>query len=326
MQGTSSDKYLLVGESFNELQMLPHFIAAKSGTVLFIFYVAKTILLYQFINYAQAIEQVDLANEQAGSAFGFMQVVILNFYHSLALLAHYFQADIQEKQQYLEQVKTNQEKMKFWAEHAPMNNQHRHDLVEAEKLRVLGQYWQAAELYDRAIAQAKDNEYIQEEAIANELAAKFYLEWGKEKVAAGYMQEAYYCYARWGALAKVDDLEKLYPQLLQPILQQRQLSLNPLETITNIGFTRSSSSTRTSSSSSNSISDALDFTSVLKAAQVISSSIELDQLIVSLTRIILENSGAKKNCINSPPRRYLASTSNYLYQSRSSTLYRFTSK
>ena len=86
-----------------------------------------------------------------------------------------------------------------------MNYLHKFNLVEAEKYRVLGKNYEAGYWYDCAISVAKENEYLQEEALANELAAKFYLEWGKEKVAAGYMQEAYYCYARWGAKAKIDD-------------------------------------------------------------------------------------------------------------------------
>jgi predicted ATPase/signal transduction histidine kinase len=296
LQGRSPDKYLLVGDSFNELQTLPHLIAAKSGTCLFIFYVAKTILLYHFKDYAQAIEQVKLANEQAGSAFGFMQVVILNFYHSLALLAHYFQADIHEKQKYLEQVAANQEKMEFWAEHAPMNNQHRYNLVEAERLRVLGQYWQAAELYDRAIAQAKENRYIQEEALIQEIATQFYLEWGKEQIAQIYLTNSYYCYALWGAKAKVEDLEKRYSKLLAAILQWEKMPFDPKNTISSISKISNTtfSSATTDSSSSSSISDSLDLDTVLKASQAVSSEIEQDKLLTTLMKVLMENVGAEK--------------------------------
>jgi hypothetical protein len=87
-----------------------------------------------------------------------------------------------------------------------MNYQHKVNLIETEKCQVLGKNYEAGDWYDRAISLAKENGYIQEEALANELAAKFYLEWCKEKVAAGYMQEAYYCYAKWGAKVKTSDL------------------------------------------------------------------------------------------------------------------------
>jgi len=74
----------------------------------------------------------------------------------------------------------------------------------------LGQYWQATEYYDRAIAGAREHGYIQEEALANELAAKFYLSLGKEKFAQIYLTESYYGYARWGATAKLKQLEEKY--------------------------------------------------------------------------------------------------------------------
>ncbi|AFZ24300.1 putative ATPase [Cylindrospermum stagnale PCC 7417] len=285
-QGLSTDKCLLIGNSFDESQMLPRLIAAKSGTVLFIFYVAKTIILYHFKDYDQALKQVKLAEDMAGSAFGFMQVVILNFYHSLALLGHYCEVENCEKEKYLKQVEINQDKMKFWAHHAPMNNQHRYDLVEAEKARLIGKYWVAAEKYDRAIAGAKQNEYIQEEALANELATQFYLKWGKEKLAQLYLTDAYYGYINWGAKAKVDDLEQRYPQLLAPILNQKTISVSQSD--------RSDMATNLrTDSNSTSISAILDLETVTKASIAIASEIQLDNLLHTLMQVILENVGAE---------------------------------
>ncbi|MEG4813721.1 AAA family ATPase [Microcoleus sp. K5-D4] len=288
LQGHAADPLLLIGKSFDEDKNLPRIIAAKSGIVLFMFYLAKTILGYLLGDSSQALKNVSLAQEQSGSAFGFMQVIVLNFYHSLTLLNLYAEVTVDEKISYLEQVNVNQEKMKFWAENTPEVNRYRYELIEAEKARVLGINWQALELYDRAIAGSKENGYFQEEAIANELAAKFYLDCSKEKVAASYMQEAYYCYARWGALAKVEDLEQRYPKLLHPILNQPKLRFNPLETLATI-----SHSSQTSSNSSTSISEALDFASIVQAAQALSSKIQLDELLDTLNQIILKTSGAE---------------------------------
>ncbi|MBD2494544.1 ATP-binding sensor histidine kinase [Nostoc sp. FACHB-280] len=197
----------------------------------------------------------------------------------------------QERQLYLQAVIPLEERLNIWAEACPNNILHKCLLIQAEKARLKGQKAEAIDFYEQAITQAQAQDYGYEEGLSNELAAKFYLNWGKQKVAAGYMQEAYYCYAKWGAKAKIDDLEKHYPQLLQPILQKQQITIKPSETLS---FHITASTTHTSTTGSTRISDVLDFTSVLKAAQTISSSIELDQLITSLTRIILENSGAKK--------------------------------
>ncbi|BAB72312.1 trifunctional serine/threonine-protein kinase/ATP-binding protein/sensor histidine kinase [Anabaena sp. FACHB-709] len=187
--------------------------------------------------------------------------------------------------------------LKRWAKACPENIRHKFLLIQAEKARIKKQKTKAIELYEQAISQAQANQYGYEEALANELAAKFYLDWGKVKIAQVYMQEACYGYARWGAKAKVNYLEKTYPQLLKPILQQQRINFNPLETIT---FRAATSSTHTSTTSSTNISEILDFTSVLKGAQAISSCIELDELIANLTRIILENSGAKKSVLILP--------------------------
>lgn len=84
------------------------------------------------------------------------------------------------------------------------------------------------------------------------------------------MQEAYYCYARWGAKAKVTDLEQRYPQLLTAIVQHPQ----PLLSASNTIFAPSFHSTQTSSSSN--ITESLDLATILKASQTLSGEIELE--------------------------------------------------
>ena len=147
------------------------------------------------------------------------------------------------------------------------------------------------ELYDRAITLAKENAYIQEEALSNELAAKFYLDWDKEKIAQVYMQEAYYCYARWGAKAKTEDLEKRYPQLLIPILQGQLNNFKLSSTVDISSFPNQTIQTKLSSSS---ISEALDLSTILKASQALSSEIQLEQLLTKLLQVVMENAGAQK--------------------------------
>ncbi|MBN3923463.1 ATP-binding sensor histidine kinase [Nostoc sp. NMS4] len=289
--GEAKDPCRLVGDAYNEDTAPLEQMAVNNRTGTYFFYIYKLILCYLFGSYTEALDNANEAEKYENSVTGMLDVPVFCFYDTLTQLALYDDGD--RSQKILEKVQANQAKMENWAYHAPMNFQHKYDLVEAERWRVLDSKLAAIEYYDRAIFGAKANGYVNEEALANELAAKFYLNWGKEKVAQAYMQEAYYCYARWGAKAKVDDLEKCYSHLLQPILQQQRINFNPLETI---GFTGTSSSPRTSISDSTSISNALDFTSILKAAQAISSSLELHTLITSLTQIILENSGAEK-CI-----------------------------
>ncbi|MEH2329416.1 AAA family ATPase [Nostoc sp.] len=281
----------LSGSIYDETVMIPKHRQANELTVMAELYIYKMLLAYSFGDYKAAIAYIDEGEKYLLAVSGLIFIPISHFYAALTYLALFSTQSEIELSVILAQVEIHQTTLHQWVQNAPTNHLHKWHLVEAEKQRVLGNKAEALENYDRAITLAKANGYIQEEALGNELVAKFYLDWDKEKVAQTYMQEAYYCYARWGAKAKIENLEKRYPQLLQSILQQQRINLNPLETIS---FRSTSSSTRTSTTGSTSISDALDFTSVLKAAQAISSTLELDQLIVSLTHIILENSGAKK--------------------------------
>ncbi|MBE9118528.1 AAA family ATPase [Lusitaniella coriacea LEGE 07157] len=272
----SSNPCLLEGSVYDERKMLSVHQEQEDGTSILLVYFSKLVLCYLFNNLQQSIEHAKNAEPYLDAMRATHFVPIFHFYKSLAHLAIYNQAP--ERQAILECVAENQKKMEYWAHHAPMNFQHKYDLVEAEKHRVLGEKMEAIELYEKAIAGAKANKYLQEEALGNELAAKFYLDWGKDTIAQAYLQEAYYCYARWGAKAKTDHLEANYPQLLAPILQPQPSPLNSTATI--------------ALTSSSTTSSALDFTSILKASQTLSGEIELNALLSQLMHIVLENAGA----------------------------------
>ena len=204
-------------------------------------------------------------------------------------------SDEQEHQVHLQALIPLEEKLNNWQAACPENILHKCLLIQAEKARLNQQKTTAIDLYEQAIIAAQANEYIYEEALSNELAAKFYLSWGKEKVAAGYMQEAYYCYAKWGAKAKTADLEYRYPNLLRPILQSDSQSLNVLETLASICNANNSSYTSIKTNSSTTgINTSLDFAALLKASQSISSTIDFHDLLRQLTQIILQNSGGDR--------------------------------
>ncbi|MEM7714635.1 MAG: AAA family ATPase [Cyanobacteria bacterium P01_A01_bin.68] len=287
-----SDNYkeIVVYNSEQE-DLLPIWKEKHNFQLCFYLYCSRTINLYFYGNYDEAIKAAVAGEEYAKSVTGMLYVVEHNFYYSLALLA------LATGDNYIQKIEINQEKLRLWASHAPMNFQHKFNLVEAEKYRILDEKIKAIELYDKAISGAKENEYVQEEALANELAAKFYLGWGRETIAATYMQQAYYSYARWGAKAKTDDLEKRYPQLLQPILLQAAQALNFGESTANISI---HSSRSTTSSSGTNINTFLDFASIIKTSQTLSRTIELNQLLTQFTQIILQNSGGDSTALILP--------------------------
>ncbi|MEL7242215.1 MAG: AAA family ATPase [Cyanobacteria bacterium J06573_2] len=293
--GFAEHPSILSGETLQEAEFLAGLIEAHDSSALFNFYLYKMMLCFLFGEFESAQNHAIEIKCYFMAGAGTVSEAAFYFYDSLVALATFNQQSEQESE-LLERVEQNQTQLQqYWAKYAPMNHQHKVDLVAAEKCRVLGQFAEAMELYDKAISGAKENNYIQEEAIANELAAKFYLNKDKEKFAAVHMQDAYYCYARWGAKAKTDELEKSYPQLLAPILQQGrediELSQNH-SSLTNkfYSLNQTIQTTRTSSS----ISENLDFASILKASQALSSEIKLEQLISKLMQVVIENAGALK--------------------------------
>ncbi|BAB75390.1 serine/threonine kinase with two-component sensor domain [Nostoc sp. PCC 7120 = FACHB-418] len=292
--GKSADEISLRQDAYAE-KIVTEALASNDLWRLFQFYLYRLVLNFLLAD-PRAKQDAEKARQYLTGCMGSVAEPIFYFYDSLTALAELHQSPAGRDSQW-QRVRENQAILDKWADHAPMNYLHKWQLVAAETHRLLEQKTEAMEFYEMAIKGAKENKYLRDEALANELAAKFYLDWGKEKVAAVYMQEAYYCYARWEAKAKTNDLEKRYPQLLQPILQERQFKFNFQETIAVPG---TSSSTLSSTLGSTSISDTLDFASILKAAQVISTSLELDELITNLTEIILENSGAKKSALLLP--------------------------
>ncbi|MEH2140154.1 protein kinase domain-containing protein [Nostoc sp.] len=263
----------------------------------------KIQLSYLYGRYEDAIQSAQEAEKTLGSNSAFFQIIQYHFYYPLSLLAIYPNATLEKKKQYWDTIQEHQQIQKNWADNCPQNFLHRYLLLSAEMAKVSSNYMDAIELYDRAITKAKENEYLNEQALANELAAKFYLEWGKERIAQEYLINAYYGYTCWGAKTKVDDLEHRYPQLLTPILQQRHFRsdsergslLTPNETLANIDTiaTLHPSINKSVTSSSNT-SVMLDLATVLKASQTLSSEIELDKLLTKLLQVVIENAGADK--------------------------------
>lgn len=276
LMGGSISPTRLVGESYNEEIELPQYEAANDGSTIFTVHFNKLFLCYLFSEYAQAVENAALAETYLIRLTGTPLEPLYYLYDALARLATYLDSSTQVQKEILKKVAVSQEKMKHWAHHSPMNHLHKYHLVQAETARVLGQLLEAEKFYEQAIQGARENEYIQEEALAYELAAKHYLARGLEKFAQLYIKEAHYCYKRWGSTAKVKDLETRYPQFFP---QSSSVASTPIHT--------------TAETTSNTSYVAFDLVSVMKAAQAISSEIELEQLLRSLMQILIENAGAQ---------------------------------
>jgi predicted ATPase/serine phosphatase RsbU (regulator of sigma subunit)/tRNA A-37 threonylcarbamoyl transferase component Bud32 len=279
LKGESEHPCQLRGKVYDETLQLPLHEEANDRTALHHLHFNKCLLHYLFHDYALAVENADKAAPYLDSLTSSAAVVMFHFYDSLARLGLYPHLSQPEQQAVLNTVSANQDKMKQWASHAPMNYLHKFYLVQAERSRVLGKEGKARKFYDKAIELAQKNQYLNDEALAYELAAHFYLLKGKSKIAQVYLRDAHYAYQSWGAFAKVKDLERRYPQIFTVTTAH---NLPPDNTISSTQMARSSNTYQW-----------LDLSSIMKAAQTLSEEIVLSRLLKKMMLLVIENAGAE---------------------------------
>ena len=222
---------------------------------------------------ASALEAASRAQQLLWTSPSFFEVAEYHFYDALAHAAQYDAASTDERAQHLEALASHHHQLKTWAENCPENFANRAALVGAEIARIEGRDRDAMDLYERAIRSARDNGFVHNEAIANERAAHFYAELGFETISYAYLRNARYGYARWGADAKVGQLDRSYPRLRDELPAVR-----PTDTI-------------------GTPVDQLDLATALKVSQVVSGEIVLVKLIDTLLRTALEQAGAERGLL-----------------------------
>ncbi|MEM8638996.1 MAG: AAA family ATPase [Cyanobacteria bacterium P01_G01_bin.54] len=292
LQGKTLDRLSLSDEGFKEedcVQMWQDNLFLPGVATYNIF---KTQILYLYGEYESALQMAHRSAETVVFVSSIPNQAEHNFYYSLTLAALCPTATPEQRQDYLAQIAQNQKMMQLWAENCPENFEHKDLLVQAEIARIQGEFQQALSLYDAAIASAQTNEFINGEALANELAGKFWLAQGHTKFARLYLVEAYYGYQRWQASAKAEQLRTTYPDLIAQI-QKSPAPLTERSTLTTL-TTASHSSTSTTTGAS------LDWVTMLKAAEALSRELKLEQLLLKLMQILLENVGATQGYLLLP--------------------------
>jgi signal transduction histidine kinase/tetratricopeptide (TPR) repeat protein len=195
----------------------------------------------------------------------FPEIAEHRFYTTLACAAHHDGAPEDERLALGEEIAAHHAQLAAWAEHGPDHFRCRAELTGAELARIRGEADQAARLYEQALRTARTHGFVQIEAIAYEVAARFHRERGRVLIADAYVREAHVRYVRWGAEGKARQLRRAHPEL-QPA-GAAAMALRP---------------------------EQLDRLSVIKASQTISSVMDKDLLSRTLLRFVLEEGGARR--------------------------------
>jgi len=235
--------------------------------------IAKTMVRFLSGDYEQALQAETRVRELLYAVLPvFMSYAEFHYYDALVLAVCFDGAPDEKKREYLDLLAAHQQKFKTWAENCPETFANRYALISAEMARISGDDPAAMQWYEQAVQSAHENQLVHNEAIAYEVAARFYRGRGFRDFADCYLRKARACYLRWGANGKVQQLDSRHPWL-------RQEASAPVETDLDLQTGR------------------LDALTVAKASQALSEKIHLPRLLDALVRIMIENAGAQKGLL-----------------------------
>lgn len=273
---------MLNGIAYNEEITIKKLLDANNNVCLAAYYHVKIILLYLFEDYEKGFELYKTGEKFIKTAFAKFQPPEFYFYSGLIVLAHFDKLDKKRQTIYMHEIKKILKQFEKWSKFCNDNFIHKILLIKAEIARINSNNDQAMNFYDESIKKAKEYEYKNIEAIANECAGKYYLSKNMNKVAGFYLLEARNCYFSWGAITKVKHLEEKYKEIFESI-RNNSLKIMHSDSILSETWSRNAGF--------------LDIMSVVKASQSISSEFEMDKLLMKLIEILIENTGAEKGAL-----------------------------
>jgi PAS domain S-box-containing protein len=247
----------------------------RMATMVCWYWILKLEARFMSGDYMAAMAAAEKAKAMIAASYAHIQLLDYHYYSALIMTALYPTAPPERQSILREDLKTHLEQLREWAGSGPQTFSDKYSLVLAEAARIDGRDLDAMRLYEEAIQAARENGFIQNEAIANELAARFYSARGFNTIAHAYLRNARYCYLRWGALAKVRQIDQEH----SPLHEERAVSAaGTIETPV----------------------EQLDLATVMKVSHAVSEEIVLEQLIETLMVIAIEHAGAQRGLLILP--------------------------
>jgi PAS domain S-box-containing protein len=204
------------------------------------------------------------------------ETVEYRFYAALAHAAAYNTSPAEHRGLHIDNLRNHHHELTVRCTRNPANFADRLALIAAEIARIEGRTLEAEQHYEDAIRLAREAGFVQIEAIAAERAARFYEMRGIATVVHSYLAKARDGYLRWGAVAKVHQLDEMYPRL-----RENETVLSPTSTI-------------------GAQVEHLDLATVLKVSDAVSGEIVLEKLIDTLLRLAIEHAGAERGLLILP--------------------------
>jgi predicted ATPase/signal transduction histidine kinase len=207
------------------------------------------------------------------SVRAYVESVEYRFYAALAHAAAYDASPPERRETHVGSLRHHHHELTIRCARNPANFAGRLALLAAEIARIEGRELEAQRLYEESIRLAREAGFVQIEAIAGECAARFYETRGIRTVVLSYLANARDCYLRWGAEAKVRQLERSNPHL------------------------PASDPVRIPSASSDVPLHQLDVNALFRASRALSGAIEINTLIRTLMQVLVEHAAAERGIL-----------------------------
>jgi predicted ATPase/signal transduction histidine kinase len=275
LQGQTDGPLGMSGPSFDEAESLEVIVKSTFGCGIVLYHIMRQILAFHQGEPGEALAAATAAEPFLGSAMAMAMESTHHLFHGLTLAALAHEASAGERDKYVGLLSEKAAKFARLAHHCPENFGGRRSLLLAEIARLERHDEDAKRFYEDAVRAARANGFVQDEALALELAAKFYEALGVETTARSHFRYSRERYQRWGAHAKVRQLERRLPYLSD--------RAPPPETST-IGAPV----------------DHLDLGTVVRVLQALASEIELEKWIETLMKLALEDAGAQRGVLLVP--------------------------
>jgi PAS domain S-box-containing protein len=274
LRGFPSELTSLEEETFEEGQFDPnmasdHRLAKPMGC----YWIRKLQACFFADDYASALVAASKASTFLWTLVTDFERAEYDFYGALTRAVICDQAPPDQRQQHLEALSSHHRQMTIWENNCPETFGARAALLGAEIARLEGRELDAEHLYEKAIKAARKHGFVQNEGVANEQAARFYMARGFDKIGDTYLREARDCYRRWGADGKVRQLDRNHPHL------------------------RRAATLLASTTTFDAPVEQLDMGTMFKAMQALSGEIVLDALIETLMRMAIEHAGAERGVL-----------------------------
>jgi signal transduction histidine kinase/CheY-like chemotaxis protein len=205
----------------------------------------------------------------------------------------------------LDRIENGMSSFEIWSKNNPINFSNKYFLLKAEYTYYIeNHHWKAINYYDDSLKAASDSGFLHEYALTKELTSILFIKEDKPSIAKTYIKKAYMAYRKWGATLKLEILQDKYYDYLESLIAKgspntpgRTTNSTTLTTVSNFNSDRNRSKSSNTSSTVNVQLALLDMESVVRANQIISSTIDMDELLFNIMRVIIETAGATSGAI-----------------------------